>query len=78
MIVYSMICSKNHEFDQWFDNRSDFEIKRDAADISCPECSDHKVSKMLSAPKVGKAAPAPAPSCGAQACGNFSCPMQQG
>lgn len=71
MILYRLICSQKHTFDQWFDNMADYDAKRDESAIVCPECGDTHVSKALMAPSltgsggtVGRAHE-PMPSCGA-------------
>jgi hypothetical protein len=52
MIRYRLICSAKHEFDQWFDNMADYDAKKDASAIVCPECGDTHVSKALMAPSL--------------------------
>lgn len=66
MILYTLRCSKDHHFEQWFDNSADYDTKKADAALVCPECGDTHVTKAIMAPNVGKSAPAPAPapSCG--------------
>ncbi|HJN25257.1 MAG: DUF1178 family protein [Rhodospirillales bacterium] len=75
MIVYSLNCSKGHNFDEWFTSSSDYDKQIKAKSLACPTCGDKKVGKGLMAPNVGKTAAPPAPACGAPACGNTGCPM---
>ena len=75
MIVYSLNCSKGHNFDEWFTSSSDYDKQIKAKSLACPTCGDKKVGKGLMAPNVGKTAVTPAPACGAPACGNTGCPM---
>jgi hypothetical protein len=65
MILYTLRCSHDHHFEEWFSNSADYDVKKDAAALVCPECGDKDVGKAIMAPNVGKSsAPAPAPSCG--------------
>lgn len=74
MILYSLRCSHDHEFEEWFSNSADYDAKKDAAQLACPECGDKAVTKAIMAPNVGKARSAPAPACGTpMGCGG--CPM---
>ncbi|NQV46935.1 MAG: DUF1178 family protein [Rhodospirillaceae bacterium] len=75
MIVFSLQCSKNHSFDEWFSSSADYDTQKKSKAIACPTCGDKKIEKALMAPSVGKSAAAPAPACGAPACGNGACPM---
>lgn len=79
MILYTLRCSHDHHFEQWFDNSADYDAKKDAGALACPECGDKDVGKAIMAPNVKGSgqdktpAPAPAPSCGPMGCG--MCPM---
>ncbi len=77
MIVYSLRCTCDHEFDEWFDNMADYERRKADGTLACPSCGGHQVSKAIMAPRVGKTADSrPAPPCGAPSCGNpGGCPM---
>lgn len=74
MIVFNLKCSGGHGFEGWFRSSDDFETRRAAADIACPECGSTSVEKGLSAPRIngGAAAPAPTP-CGLPACAGGTC-----
>lgn len=78
MIVYSLSCAKGHTFEEWFDGFDDYKAKAGKHKIACPACGDKHVTKNLSAPAVGGQAAAPAPTCGASACGNGACAFNQG
>lgn len=69
MILYTLRCSKEHEFEQWFDNSGDFDAKKAAGSLCCPECGDTQVEKGIMAPNVGKSQAEPAPRCAPQGCG---------
>jgi len=66
MILYTLRCSHDHHFEEWFSNSGDYDAKKAAAALACPQCGDHEVSKAIMAPNLGKsqAAPTPPPSCG--------------
>lgn len=65
MILYTLRCSHDHHFEQWFDNSGDYDVKKEAGELTCPECGDKAVTKAIMAPNVKAAAPAPAaaPAC---------------
>ena len=77
MIVYNLICSNGHDFEDWFDNMADYDAKAEGKALECPECGDKQVSKALMAPSIGGKASTPAPACGAPACANMGCPAQR-
>ena len=78
MITYSLSCPKGHTFEDMFDSYDVFAAKLAKKQIACPDCGSKSVHKNLSAPSVGSQAAAPAPSCGASACGNGACAFNQG
>lgn len=63
MILYTLRCSHDHHFEEWFSNSADYDAKKEAGALKCPECGDVQVTKAIMAPKVAKAAAAPAPAC---------------
>ncbi|MGE4280995.1 MAG: DUF1178 family protein [Magnetospirillum sp.] len=70
MILYTLRCAHDHHFEQWFDNSSDYDAKKAAGELVCPECGEKHVEKAIMAPSVGKsAAAAPAPACTPMGCG---------
>ena len=69
MILYSLQCSQGHGFDEWFSNSAEYDSRKDGGELTCPECGDKDVSKAIMAPRVAKAAAAPAPRCSTQGCG---------
>jgi hypothetical protein len=72
MIRYSLRCTHDHQFDEWFSNSGEYDSRKESGDLTCPECGDTDVVKAIMAPNVAKAQ-APAPSCSPQACGG--CPF---
>lgn len=71
MILFSLKCSHDHEFDEWFDNSGDYAAKAEGHQIACPECGDTNVAKAMMAPRIGKSA-APEPRCAPGGCGACS------
>lgn len=63
MILYTLRCSHDHHFEEWFSSSADYDAKKESSALKCPECGDTQVTKAIMAPKVAKAAAAPAPAC---------------
>ena len=79
MITYTLICDKDHEFAEQFDNYDDCMAQLKAKKLKCPTCGSKKLVKGLSAPNVGGQAKSPVPTCPASgACGNGACPAMKG
>ncbi|HUH93661.1 MAG TPA: DUF1178 family protein [Casimicrobiaceae bacterium] len=61
MIVYDLICARQHRFEGWFGSAADFTRQRDDALIRCPLCDDASIQRRPSANiQVGRAPEAPA------------------
>ncbi len=77
MIHYSLRCVREHHFDEWFENSSDYENRALAGAIACPTCGDTHIDKAVMAPNVNGAGrsvdPVPPPSCGLGGCGSGMC-----
>lgn len=58
MIVYSLRCAKNHDFEAWFRDSEAYEAQASRRAIACPECDSTKVNKAPMAPHLlrGKSA----------------------
>jgi len=54
MILYSLRCSADHEFEAWFRDGRTFDRQAKAAEIACPECGDTEIVKAPMAPSVGR------------------------
>ena len=54
MIVFTVRCAGNHEFEAWFRDSDGFEAQREAKEIVCPHCGDTEIEKALMAPRVGR------------------------
>ncbi|TMG82625.1 MAG: DUF1178 family protein [Betaproteobacteria bacterium] len=61
MIVYDLVCARQHRFEGWFGSAEDFTRQRGDALIRCPLCDDAVIERRPSANiQVGRA-PVPAP-----------------
>ncbi len=56
MIVYDLLCSKDHRFETWFLNSAAYEKQRKAKVIECPVCGDVKIRKAPMAPALARSA----------------------
>ena len=63
MIRYTLRCAHDHHFEEWFSNSGEYDTKKEAGELTCPECGDKAVTKAIMAPNVAKQAAAPAPAC---------------
>lgn len=54
MILYDLICEKDHQFESWFRNSSAVEKLIKAKAVACPVCESTKVTKALQAPNIPK------------------------
>ena len=46
MVIYNLLCKKNHSFEGWFPSFEDFQKQADKKLISCPTCGTTKVEKV--------------------------------
>lgn len=49
MIIYELICPKQHRFEGWFSSAEDFDGQKDGGLLSCPSCGRHDIEKLLTA-----------------------------
>ena len=56
MIVYDLLCSKEHRFESWFPNSAAYDKQRKARVIECPLCGDLKIRKAPMAPALARSA----------------------
>ncbi len=54
MIVYDLICEKEHKFESWFKNSSAYDFLRKTRKISCPVCNSTKIKKAPMAPNISR------------------------
>lgn len=52
MIRYDLKCSKDHEFDGWFQSAEGYESLRAAGLVTCAICGNADVEKCIMAPAV--------------------------
>jgi hypothetical protein len=53
MILYSLHCSRDHEFEAWFRNGATYDAQVAAGEVSCPQCADTAVAKSPMSPRIG-------------------------
>ena len=56
MILYDLVCPKEHRFESWFRNSEAVEKLIKAGDVSCPVCGSKKLQKAPMAPRIAKGA----------------------
>src|SRR5579871_3217991 len=54
MILYDLICDKDHGFESWFRNSTAADKLLKAGQSPCPRCGSVKVRKAPMAPRLGK------------------------
>jgi len=54
MIAYDLLCSSAHQFEGWFGSSADYENQLCSGLLKCPVCGDEAITKMLSAPNIGR------------------------
>ena len=52
MKVLDLQCQHHHSFEGWFASEDDFQSQNTRSLVECPFCSDHHITKMLSAPRL--------------------------
>jgi len=67
MIVYSLKCAREHNFEVWFRDSSSYEQQVARRAVACPECGSSKVSKAPMAPRLSRGAAMEAEPAAAQA-----------
>jgi hypothetical protein len=54
MILYDLVCQREHRFESWFRNSNVVEKLIKAGDVACPSCGSTKVQKAPMAPRLAK------------------------
>lgn len=49
MIVFELICPRQHRFEGWFASAGDFDGQRDRGLLSCPTCGRSEIEKLPTA-----------------------------
>jgi hypothetical protein len=52
MILYTLRCTKDHEFEAWFRDSALYDQQVAAGALRCPRCGSRKIEKSLMAPSV--------------------------
>ena len=55
MIKYNLKCDKNHEFESWFSDSSEYEKLKKKNLLECIYCSSNKIEKSIMAPMISGA-----------------------
>lgn len=55
MIVLNLSCSNRHEFEGWFASAEEFSRQAEIRLVSCPYCSDVRITRLPSGPHVKRA-----------------------
>jgi hypothetical protein len=61
MVIYNLICHKQHSFEGWFPSFEEFQKQAEKKLLSCPTCGSKKVEKMPHACAVHLKKEEPAP-----------------
>ena len=69
MILYDLVCQKDHAFEVWFRDAATCSAQLAAKEVRCPTCGSKKVSKALMAPNIASKQRDEAPARGAPARG---------
>ncbi len=54
MILFTLTCHNQHQFEGWFRNSEAYETQSKAGMLSCPLCATTKVHKAPMAPRITK------------------------
>jgi len=54
MILFTLRCVADHEFEGWFRNSDAYEAQAKKGEIACPVCGDTHVEKALMSPRLGR------------------------
>jgi len=49
VIIFELICPRQHRFEGWFSSSEDFDGQRDGGLLSCPSCGRHDIEKLPTA-----------------------------
>lgn len=52
MIKYQLQCDRQHSFEGWFRNSTDYDEQADEGLLECPICGSEAVSKAIMAPAI--------------------------
>ena len=46
MVIYNLVCKKNHRFEGWFPSFEEYQKQAKKQQVSCPTCGSTKVEKV--------------------------------
>lgn len=52
MKVLNLRCANGHAFEGWYGSEAEFAEQNGSAQIECPLCADHAISRMPTAPRL--------------------------
>ena len=52
MILYRLLCERDHEFESWFDSSKAFAKLQKSELVECPHCGSAKIRKALMTPQL--------------------------
>jgi hypothetical protein len=61
MILYTLHCGRDHEFEAWFRDGATYDAQVAAGEIACPQCGDAEIAKAPMAPRVARSRAEPSP-----------------
>jgi hypothetical protein len=61
MILYTLHCGRDHEFEAWFRDGATYDAQVAAGEIACPQCGDAEIEKAPMAPRVARSRAEPSP-----------------
>jgi hypothetical protein len=54
MILFTLKCSADHQFEGWFRDNAAYDRQQRRGLITCPECASSKVEKAPMSPRLGR------------------------
>jgi hypothetical protein len=52
MVVYDLVCERDHPFEGWFDSLQGFEAQQTKGLVACPLCSSVTIIRRPAAPRL--------------------------
>ena len=77
MVIYNLVCRKNHRFEGWFPSFEDYQKQAEKKLLACPTCGSKKIEKVPHACAVHVKKDDPAPPQKARSGGEGSVPAPQ-
>jgi len=57
MILYEVVCDRQHSFEAWFRDSATYDAQVAAGEVACPVCGSTDVHKALMAPRIASRKP---------------------